>query len=416
MPEPDALEFAQQLAPTTSNLSVNQIERSQLGGSLVLRPPFQRNLVWNDDQQSFLVDTILRGLPVPEIYTQYITTAEGDERITVVDGQQRLSTCLRFLADQLRLSGSSISDSARWRGKTFSELDADLRQRFRQYELVVRKLPGLSDDILREIFRRLNKTVEALLPQELRHAAYTGPFIQFVERAGAMPVLVDTGVFTAADYRRRRNDELIAEIAFAVSSNAYPNKKDGLDELFLTYERQGLPEDTLVPLERRFGRVFGLISQMVVAVRRTRFRNKSDFYSLFVYLARNAERVPTETEQVATLEARLREFSTLVNNIKRTEAEGGTWTRRVRFKREATSYLRAVERAASDRLNRVRRADALELVLGPLLVAGAGRPLDATDAAWAHGDVADQPEEEEEDSTNEDAGRTREVLLEAGGG
>src|SRR4029450_11730862 len=153
------------------------------------------------------------------------------------------------------------------------------------------------------------------------------------------------------DYLRRRNDELIAEIAYAALSKAYPNKKDGLDELFLSYEMHGVPPAVLEDWDRRFGRVFAEIEPIASSLRRTRFRNKSGFYSLFVFLAKNAEFLPLPKEgQDNLLLLAIREFSTLVNDIKREEADGRSiqGLAETQLGREAVKYLRAVERASSD--------------------------------------------------------------------
>jgi hypothetical protein len=405
------VEFAEQVASNSSNVTVNQFQKYRAERSLILRPPFQRNLVWNDEQKSFLIDSVLRGLPVPEVYVQSKTSAEGDEEIVVVDGQQRISACLQFLSGDLRVVGKAEEYDARWWNRTFAELDPDLQKRFRSYELIVRKLPDLDEPTLREIFRRLNKTVEPLLPQELRHAAYTGPFVGFVETAAARPVLGEIGVFTARDYLRRRSDELIAEIAAACIAGAYPNKKEGLDELFLTYEKQGVPPGVLEKLGRQFGRVFDQLDLIGSALRRTRFRNKSDFYTLFVAMSKDAQRLPLDAAGSEALADGLRRFSDLVNDLKREEGEGRSTDDLVKepVGAAALKYLRAVERAASDRLSRVRRDEALQVVLGPLLAVGGVKELTADDEEWLR---AVESEEDEEDEAEEAAERAhlQEVL------
>ncbi len=380
------IEFDEQLASSTSAVSINRLARIFADGDLELRPPFQRYLVWNDDQRSLLVDTVLRNLPIPEIYTRTETSAAGDERMIVIDGQQRISTLLKFLRSELRLDPHDTGEEfdARWRLRTFEELGDELKQRFREYKLVIRDLPRLTDGQMREIFRRLNKSVEPLEPQELRHAAFSGPFVQFVEQAGAHPVLSEVGVFSARDYRRRRNDEFMAEIAFALVGGAFPNKKDGLDQLFLTYERQGVPAGVISDLEARFGRVFEQLGPMAGAVRRTRFRNKSDFYSLFSLLAREAERLPLSGSGTDALEARLQAFSTLVTDI-RQEVKEGADAEQIRSDADRTTaaeYLGAVERAATDRLRRVVRDRALQDILGPIVASGEVRPFQSADVAW----------------------------------
>ena len=409
------LEFDPQVASTTSNYTINQFHKFQAAGSLVLRPPFQRNLVWNEEQQSFLVDSILRGLPVPEIYIHLTTTADGDETVVVVDGQQRIAACLQFLSGNLRLDAGQELDP-RWRNRAFAELDPPLQQRFRSYELIGRKLPSLGEPVLREIFRRLNKTVEPLLPQELRHAAYTGPFIAFVEHAASQPILGEVGVFTARDFLRRRSDELMAEIALALAAGAYPNKKEGLDELFLGYEQHGVPAGILADLGMKFGRVFSQLDFIAGKIRRTRFRNKSDFYTLFVTLAKNAEVLPLDKEGSAALAGGLSAFGAMVDGLKQDEKAGRTAEELVTDddERNAVKYMRAVERAASDRLSRVRRDEALLHVLGPLLAVGQPRELTPSDSAWQLEPVEADIDEDDDEDEDFDRRHAREVLEDGG--
>ncbi|WP_167138503.1 DUF262 domain-containing protein [Diaminobutyricimonas sp. TR449] len=391
-----SLEFNVQVAAGTANMTVNNFVNADAAGTLILRPLFQRNLVWDREQQSFLVDSILRGLPVPEVYVQSTTSADGDEQTLVVDGQQRISTCLRFVHGELRLTASDDLDD-RWKGRTFSELQDPLKQRFRSFELVVRKLPQVEDAVLREIFRRLNKTVEPLEPQELRHAAVTGPFIGFIETLASQPMFGEVGVFSARDYLRRRNDEFMAEVIFAIYAGAYPNKKEGIDEFFLTFDGESANATDLELLARTMGRVMAQLESIAGDIRRTRFRNKSDFYSLLVTMAQYAERLPLDGSQTIGLRDALIEFSNRVNDTKKYEGQAGASGDAVSFDDPATRYLRAVERAASDRLSRVRRQEALEEVIGSILADGTRIALDSSDSGWmvAGVDDSDAPTEEE---------------------
>lgn len=378
----DALEFTPPIAAGTSNYTVNNLQQFYALRSLKLRPPFQRNLVWNPEQQSFLIDTILRGLPIPEVYLQTTVKANGEEEKVVVDGQQRITACLKFLNNRLRLVEHKELDP-RWSGKTFAELDDSLQKRFRVFRLIGRELPELDPGVLREVFRRLNRTVESLEAQELRHAAYTGPFVTFIESAAAHPTFSELGIFSAKDYQRRRNDEFVAEVALASYAGAFPNKKDGLEELFIAFEKDSHASQTLGDLERRFGRVFDQLSEVGAPLRRSRFRNKSDFYSLMVYLLSHAERLPLTDETAEKFWKKVIEFGVRVNEIKREEGEAAVDPSVAHADdANAVAYLRAVERAASDRLNRVRRNRAIEATLDSIIQGEQLRPLNSNDAEW----------------------------------
>lgn len=269
---------------------------------------------------------------------------------------------------------------------------------------------------LREVFRRLNKTNEPLLPQELRHAAYTGDFVKFVEAAGSSPALAELGVFTARDYLRRRNDELMSEIAAAVIARAYPNKKEGLDELYSSYERHGMPNDVHADLTQRFGRAFAQLAPIAGRLRRTRFRNKSDFYTLFVVLARNAEVLPLTGEAAEQLAAELEQFSATVNAIRKERAESRPAAvrrlERGRLGTQAAAYLSAVDVASSDRLSRVRRGEALADVTAPAMATAQPVALTIADGSWlVDGFGSDEPEEEDMDSIEEEKARTEAAIV-----
>ncbi len=82
----------------TSHQMISWFDDQARSQHLELRPPFQRRPVWSDEEKAFLIDSILRGYPVPEIYVQSSTNGPA-VHYAVVDGQQRLRACLEYLAD-----------------------------------------------------------------------------------------------------------------------------------------------------------------------------------------------------------------------------------------------------------------------------------------------------------------------------
>src|SRR5699024_2475963 len=162
--------YEDQLAPTPTTYTVQSFynKYTQTPAEIDLSPTFQRDFVWSLSQQAFLVDSILRGFPVPEIYVQETTAADGQQQTIVVDGQQRITSCMRYIDNEFPMPDLD-SFSSQWRGKYFSDLDDDHKKRFRAFSFVVRLLPErISLDELRQIFKRLNQTVVALNRSELR--------------------------------------------------------------------------------------------------------------------------------------------------------------------------------------------------------------------------------------------------------
>jgi len=70
---------------------------------LTLNPNFQRRSVWTLDGKSYLVDTLLRGLPMPKVYMRTTIDVSTQRAVRdIVDGQQRMRAILDFAKGELR--------------------------------------------------------------------------------------------------------------------------------------------------------------------------------------------------------------------------------------------------------------------------------------------------------------------------
>ncbi len=163
----------------TTHRTVSWFKKAFDAGELELSAPYQRNPVWTHLQKAYLIDTILLGLPIPELYMQDVGDETGAEKHIVVDGQQRIRAVLEYVSGDYSLSGEDVT--RQWRGLRFEELGAEEKKRIFAYKFVVRVLPQMTDDEIRKIFSRLNRNVVALNEQELRNATYWGPFIKSIQ-------------------------------------------------------------------------------------------------------------------------------------------------------------------------------------------------------------------------------------------
>ena len=96
------------LPPTTHRIS--EFHKWNMEKSLELHPPFQRKPVWSSSNKSYLIDTILHDLPVPEIYIQVKTDKEGNTKYIVVDGQQRIRSILEFIDGEYNILEEESQD------------------------------------------------------------------------------------------------------------------------------------------------------------------------------------------------------------------------------------------------------------------------------------------------------------------
>lgn len=327
------------------------IKRAIEEGRLEVKPPYQRNPVWLDPQKSSLIDTILHGYPIPELYMQDLVDSEGNETHFVVDGQQRIRACVEFADGEFELDPN---ESPSFAGMSFEDLSEQDKTKFWGYPFLVRLMPNVPEEEMRDIFKRINRYNMALNKQELRHATYWGEFISSMEGIAKNEFWVSSGVFSANDFRRMLDVEFISELAIAVLSGPQ-NKKASLDRWYQAFEEEF--EDR-GPIEQTFEQVLGELDLVLPDLKSTRWRRTSDFYTLFTTFASHQSDLPLSKKGRAVANEKLLEFGTEVSAALAKEAPKG-----VQISARAKRYARNVERAASDLARREDRKKELELLL-----------------------------------------------------
>lgn len=178
--------------------------------SLNLNPSFQRGSVWRDPAKSFLIDTILRGMPVPKIlFRTKIDRHTQQINRDVVDGQQRLRAIIAFADNRLVLGPRS----GELQGKRYQDLDADMQDEFLSYKLSTEQLVNSSDEDILEIFMRINSYSVVVNPPELRHAKYDSDFKwSVVSTVKEVPEFWQLGIMSERNRVRMLDASLIAEV------------------------------------------------------------------------------------------------------------------------------------------------------------------------------------------------------------
>lgn len=139
-----------------------------LDGQLIIQPEYQRNYIYGDGKRDVAVmESLLKGYPLGLIY--FVLNKDG--KYEVLDGQQRITSFARFV-------NKTWPFAVNWRGKTryIDSLDADDRDRVLQAPLTIYVCEGEPSEI-EAWFETINIAGVPLVPQELRNAAYHGPFV-----------------------------------------------------------------------------------------------------------------------------------------------------------------------------------------------------------------------------------------------
>jgi len=258
--------------------SVNDLYTWWGNGELELSPYFQRRKVWSPQAQSYLIDTILSGYPIPAIQIRQKIDVDKQTTIReVVDGQQRLNAIFEFLAGRLRILPSQ---SEQYGGHRYDDLADEDKSQFLDYELPVAMLSGASETDVLSVFARLNSYTITLNAQEKLNAKYFGLFKQAAYALGAehSAFWLKHNILTRQQILRMAEAELASELLVAMLLGL----TDRRTQIDPTYKRldDSFPErDTMV---ERFRAMIDVIEQTLGEVlRETAFRRRPLFYSLF---------------------------------------------------------------------------------------------------------------------------------------
>lgn len=272
--------------PKPNTLAVSWFYGEAQKKTLFLTPKYQRNAIWSIGQKCFLIDSIIFGCPIPQVYINIKTEGLAKDKKTiyeVVDGQQRLRAILEFLNNEWPLiatTAKSYPVSELYKkhvGKTYAELPDALQNVIWDYPIAVQELRGKDEKEIQALFRRLNYVVESLNDQELRHSQYFGEFNDAVETLTKEQFWDDVSLFTRRDSQRMKDSEFISEL-FVIIVDGVQDQQKTLNRFYSDY-------DVVFPQKSRsisrFRQVMAAMESIKDTIRDTRLRNKSDFYALF---------------------------------------------------------------------------------------------------------------------------------------
>lgn len=186
-------------------------------------PGFQRNFVWDIKRASKLIESLLIGLPIPQIFLY----EEKRNSLLVIDGQQRLMSMYYFIKGRfprrekrakirrildekkvlpdaimhdddffqnfhLALKTKDGRQSSRFQGKNYQTLEdfqTSLDLRTIRAVVIKQNAPEEErDSSVFEIFNRLNTGGVNLRPQEIRSSLYRSDFTAMLHRVNVNPV------------------------------------------------------------------------------------------------------------------------------------------------------------------------------------------------------------------------------------
>lgn len=221
----------------TTETLISQIDK----GNIQLNPNFQRRDAWEKTRKSKFIESLVLGLPVPQI-----VLAESKDRrgaFIVLDGKQRLLSIRQFAAKendesgytQLKLSNLEIRKDLN--GFTLESLKASIDKfedvsAFENQPIRTVVIKNWSNEnFLYHIFLRLNTGSVPLSPQELRQALHPGGFVSFLDKESSeSDCLREILKITKPDFRMRDAELMLRYISNRNFLSSYTGSlKDFLD-------------------------------------------------------------------------------------------------------------------------------------------------------------------------------------------
>lgn len=167
-------------------MSIGEIISLFHDGDLKLNPAYQRLFRWDQDHKVRFIESILIGIPIPEIFV----AQKEDGKWDVVDGVQRISTLLQFVGvlpnhDPLVLDGTK--DLPSLQGMTWETMPMEAKRIFKRTRIGINIiLTENSIESQYELFQRLNTGGVKLESQEIRNCLIIMLNDQFYEKINVL--------------------------------------------------------------------------------------------------------------------------------------------------------------------------------------------------------------------------------------
>lgn len=181
----------------SEKVTVRDLLELKKNSMLIVNPEYQRAAVWSEHQQKKLIDSVMRGYPLPLIYLHHkkkIIAGMQNEGLEIIDGQQRINALYKFGEGALKLFDPVKDDKVArfpafikashcaWARCDFLGLPHELKTRFLDTEILIVKVTTDVEDEARDLFIRLQSGLP-LNAQEKRDA-WPGGFTELVLKFG----------------------------------------------------------------------------------------------------------------------------------------------------------------------------------------------------------------------------------------
>lgn len=237
-------------------------------------PPFQRNYVWDEKRASKLIESIILGLPIPQVFLY----EQGKNSFYVIDGQQRLLSIYFFIKQRFptkegrlvlreyftgdtKIDNGILSDDRYFKSfklnlpsqsndekNKFDKLKYDTLGDYKYTFEILRTIRSVvikqnepdDDSSIYEIFNRLNTGGQNLSPQEIRMSLYYSNFYKMLSEINTMKEWRKILNQTTIDVHFKDVEILLRGIAMLFEYNEY---KSPMGRFLNTFSKKAMKFD-----------------------------------------------------------------------------------------------------------------------------------------------------------------------------
>jgi len=264
------------MAIVARGMLITEAYRDFKGGKFIVNRKYQRKLVWTIGEKQNLIDSIMKGYPIPLILLAHTK----DDKYEVIDGMQRLDAIFSFIDNKFSLEDGRYFDTNEFQtSKLYStgklpDSSELLTQKecadITEYQLAVTVFPIEDESSVTDIFGRINSGGRQLSSQEKRQAGVDNKLSNFIRKISStlrmditddvielskMPSIsidgvkksdkqgyginaedtfwVRQGILTSKDLRDSVDEQIIADISASILlKKPFASSKENLDELY----------------------------------------------------------------------------------------------------------------------------------------------------------------------------------------
>ncbi|WP_313990137.1 DUF262 domain-containing protein [Gemella morbillorum] len=269
---------------TSKVIQISDLVQWNAKGVIELSPKYQRNNVWNDNAKAYLIDTIIRGLPIPPIFLRekidvYTKTTNRE----IIDGQQRVRAILEYVVDEKFTIKNSHNKE--YGGKKYSDLDENSKEAILGFEIIAEVVVEKDESVIYDMFARLNSNNYVLNKQEIRNAKYWGDFKVLIYSIAAeyRDFFLRYGIFSDKECTRMKDVELVNSLVILLNEGIVEETPAFVNKIYNFYDKE-FPEGNNI--ENKIADVMKKIEEIYDYFKGNLgcLNNKNYFYTLFAVL------------------------------------------------------------------------------------------------------------------------------------